>query len=109
MRRGIGRRRSSNLVLLWLWYRPAAAAPIQPLAWEFPNATGMVLKRPKKKKKFTLSLYLLRRLKEANTIKKGNISYSHDTLTVFLATSTACISSGARDRTHTTAVTTVDP
>ena len=26
-------------VLLWLWYRLAAAAPIQPLAWEPPHAS----------------------------------------------------------------------
>ena len=37
--------------LLWLWYRPAAVAPIGPLAWEPPYATGMALNRPKKKKK----------------------------------------------------------
>ena len=29
-----------DLALLWLWYRPAAAAPIQPLAWEPPCAAG---------------------------------------------------------------------
>jgi len=29
---GVGPRRGSDLVLLWLWRRPAAAAPIQPLA-----------------------------------------------------------------------------
>ena len=29
-----------DLVLLWLWRRPAAAAPIKPLAWEPPYATG---------------------------------------------------------------------
>ena len=28
-------------VLLWLWCRPAAAAPIQPLAWEPPYAIGV--------------------------------------------------------------------
>ena len=28
---------------LWLWCRPAAAAPIQPLAWELPYATGVAL------------------------------------------------------------------
>ena len=38
--------------LAWLWHRPAAAAPIQPLAWELPCATGAALNRPKKKKKF---------------------------------------------------------
>ena len=36
--------------LLWLWCRPAAVAPIQPLAWKLPCAAGVALKRPKKKK-----------------------------------------------------------
>ena len=31
--------------------RPAAAAPIRPLAWELPYAAGAALKREKKKKK----------------------------------------------------------
>ena len=31
-------------LLLWLWHRLAAAAQIQPLAWEPPYATGMALK-----------------------------------------------------------------
>ena len=35
-------------VLLWLWYRPAAVAPIRPLAWELPNATSAALKSKKK-------------------------------------------------------------
>ena len=34
-----------------LWCRPAATAPIQPLAWEPPYALGVALKIPKKKKK----------------------------------------------------------
>ena len=41
-----------DLVLLWLWQKPAAAAPIQSLAWELPYAVGVVLKRlppPQKK------------------------------------------------------------
>ena len=37
-------------MLLWLWHRPAAAAPIQPLAWELPYAVGTALKRQKEKK-----------------------------------------------------------
>ena len=37
--------------LLWLWCRLAAAAPIQPLAWEPPHATGTALKRQKTKDK----------------------------------------------------------
>ena len=36
-------------MLLWLWHRQAAVAPIQPLAWEHPYATGVALKRQKKK------------------------------------------------------------
>ena len=49
----VGCRCGSDLLWLWLWLwlwpRPAAVAPIQPLAWETPNATGMALKRIKKK------------------------------------------------------------
>ena len=30
--------------LMQLWCRPAAAAPIQPLAWELPYAMGAALK-----------------------------------------------------------------
>ena len=44
---GIGHRQ--GLVLLWLWRRPAAVAPIRPLAWEPPYATGAALKKEKKK------------------------------------------------------------
>ena len=47
---GVGHRRSSDLMLLWLWCRPAAAAPIGPLAWEPPYAMGMALKGKKKRK-----------------------------------------------------------
>ena len=38
-------------VLLWLWRRLAAAAPIWPLAWELPYATGAALKKEKTRKK----------------------------------------------------------
>jgi len=33
---------------VWLWHRLAAGAPIRPLAWEPPYATGEALKRKKK-------------------------------------------------------------
>jgi len=36
--------------LLWLWPRPAAATPIQPLAWQLLYAAGAALKNQKKKK-----------------------------------------------------------
>ena len=35
---------------LWLWWRLAATAPIRPLAWESPHATGVALKRQKDQK-----------------------------------------------------------
>ena len=34
----------SDPVLLWLWCRPAATAPIRPLAWEPPHAVSAALK-----------------------------------------------------------------
>ena len=43
-------------VLLWLWCRPAAVAPIQPLTWVPPYAIGMALK--KKGRKMVLSIYV---------------------------------------------------
>ena len=46
----VGCRRDLDLMLLGLWHRPVAAAPIQPLAWELPYAVA-ALKRPEKKKK----------------------------------------------------------
>ena len=48
---GVGCRCSLDPELLWLWRRPAATAPIRPLAWEPPFATGVALKRPPPKKK----------------------------------------------------------
>ena len=40
--RGLAQR-VKDLVLLWLWCRPAATAPITPLAWEPPYAEGAAL------------------------------------------------------------------
>ena len=44
---GVGRRRGSDLALLWLWCRPVAAALIRPLAWEPPYATRVALEKAK--------------------------------------------------------------
>ena len=41
---GSGRRCGSDLALLWLWHRPAAVAPLRPLAWEPPHVAGAALK-----------------------------------------------------------------
>ena len=38
-----------DMVLLWLWCRLAPVALILPPAWELPYATGVALKRKKKK------------------------------------------------------------
>ena len=46
----VGRRRGSDLALLWLWRRLAATARITPLAWEPPHAVGAALKRQTKEK-----------------------------------------------------------
>ena len=48
---GVGRRHSSGLVLLWLRHRLAATAPIRPLAWEPPYASGAALEKAKRQKK----------------------------------------------------------
>ena len=48
---GVGSRCNSDPLLLWLWLRLAAAAPIRPLACDLPYATGVALKAKKKKKK----------------------------------------------------------
>ena len=39
-----------DLVLLWLWCRPAATAPLDLLAWDLPYAVGAAKKSKKKKK-----------------------------------------------------------
>ena len=46
---GVGSRHDSDLVLLLLWCRTVAVAPIRPLAWPPPYAKGVALNRPKKK------------------------------------------------------------
>ena len=48
---GVDHSCSSDPVLLWLWYRLAAAAVIQPLAWELPCVAIKRQKRKKEKKK----------------------------------------------------------
>ena len=48
---GLGRRCGSDPALPWLWSRPAATAPIRPLAWEPAYAVGVALEKTKKKKK----------------------------------------------------------
>ena len=46
---GVGRRHAWDPTLLWLWCRPTAVAPVQPLAWELPCGANVALKKGKKK------------------------------------------------------------
>ena len=48
---GVGHRFGLDPTLLWLWYRLAAVAPMGPLAWELPCASGEALKGEKTKKR----------------------------------------------------------
>ena len=48
---GVGCRQGLDSALLWLWRRLAATAPIRPLAWEPPYATGAALEKAKRPKK----------------------------------------------------------
>ena len=40
-------------MLLWLWCRPVATAPIGPLAWEPPYTVGVALEKAKQQQKQT--------------------------------------------------------
>ena len=53
---GVGHRHGSDMVLLWLWRRPAAVASIRSLAWEPPYTAGVALKI-KNKIKYGAYLY----------------------------------------------------
>ena len=44
----VGHRFDLDLMLLWLWCRLAAVAPIRPLTWEPPYALGVALEKDKK-------------------------------------------------------------
>ena len=48
---GVGCRRGSDPALLWLWCRPVATAPIQPLPWEPLCAVGVAQEMAKKEEK----------------------------------------------------------
>ena len=65
---GVDRRGGSDPALLWVWRRPAAAALIQPLAWELPCAKGVALKKKKRKKKIILTLSLSTAADDTNII-----------------------------------------
>ena len=49
---GVGHKRGSDPALLWLRRRPVATAPIRPLAWEPPYATGAALEKDPPQKRY---------------------------------------------------------
>ena len=63
---GVGGRLGSDPKLLWVWYRPSAVAPIGPLAWESPYATGADLENTKKKKKTKISIAVVSAYQKAS-------------------------------------------
>ena len=75
---GVGHRCSSDLALPWLWRRPAATAPIGPLAWEPPYDVSAAPKRQKEKSYIKLplsynnSMSNFRLFKNINKEKKRN-------------------------------------
>ena len=67
---GVSHRSSSDLALLWLWFKPAALSPIRLLAWKPPYTTGVALKRPKKKKiKLVVRYFLVLPSKHVGQLK----------------------------------------
>ena len=85
----IRHRHSSDLVLLWLRYRPAAAAPTQPIAWELPCATWVALKwtvtkRNKQAKKIKNKYSALPEEQERTSQKHWHIDYNLRTTTVWV-------------------------
>ena len=55
---GVGCRRGSDPVLLWLWRRPVATALIRPLAWE-PSYAAEWPKKWQKDKKIKIKIKYL--------------------------------------------------
>ena len=60
-------------VLLWLWHRPAATAPIQLLAWKLPYATCAALKITNKQTKKAVN--------NADVMKTKRLELSHKDFT----------------------------
>ena len=77
MRCGVDPRRSLDPSLLWLWHRPVATAPIRPLTWEPPYASGAALERKQKDKK-------KRKKKDIQYVLKGKNVQMHDSISIVL-------------------------
>ena len=62
-----------GLVLLWLWCRLAAAAPIPPLAWKPTYAAGEAIKKKKLKKKKERKKLEITQLKDSTELISLNV------------------------------------
>ena len=62
-----------DLAWLWLWHRPAAAAPIQPLAQELPYVTGVALKKIKIKNRDDPDIKIIKLEKSEKYLENGII------------------------------------
>ena len=71
---GVGGRYSSDLALLWLWYRPAATALIQPLAQESSIGCRCGPKKTKKKS----DLIAVKILENTSTKKERKMIHNLD-------------------------------
>ena len=69
---GVGHRWGLDLALLWLWWRPAAAALNPPLAWELTYAAGVALKKEQKKKIEKLKLDIVPLLRSSHSLEIEN-------------------------------------
>ena len=68
----VGLKHGSDLTLLWLWCRPAAVAPIGPLAWEPPYAANAALKSKKRKKRAVCNEQFQMAISYVWCVDKGN-------------------------------------
>ena len=59
---GVDCRCGLDPALLWLWCRPAATAPIQPLGWKPPYAAGEALKSKEQKTNHIKTFWLYKPL-----------------------------------------------
>ena len=78
-------------MLLWLWRRPVAMAPIRPLAWESPYAMEAAQEIAKththtqkfdkleliKVQNFYFTKYVVKRMKKQTTISCRNLFLNH--------------------------------
>ena len=91
----LGHRRGSDRALLWLWHRPAATAPIGPLAWKLPYVMGVALKRPKKKRKKKTNLRLPKGTGGVEECPGGlGLTYAHCSIWNEWPTGTYCTAQG---------------